>query len=119
MSHPKDWNFRSVFHQLGFYASNTIDQLSAYSSFIQRVVDDPMPGKKPEVNMKKIIFFGDTNVSLFQVVSQNLKFWELVAGPILTKQLGKREFLYGDEFSALDVIVGIQMIVFSRLDLAF
>lgn len=45
------------------------------------------------------------------MVEANLEFWNTVAGPALEKQLGDRQYLFGDSFSAIDVITGYTMTV--------
>jgi len=46
---PKDPKFRAKFYKLMFYCSGTVDNLTANSSPVQRTVDDPTPGQRPEV----------------------------------------------------------------------
>ena len=36
----------------------------------------------------------------------NCKAFKEVVGPVLVAQLGKRRFMYGDSFTALDVVAG-------------
>ena len=40
----------------------------------------------------------------------NTKAWGEIVGPFLSKMLGDKSYFYGDEFSALDVIVGFSIL---------
>ena len=50
--------------------------------------DNLLPGNKPEM------------------LEMNGKAWDQIVGPYLSKMLGDKPYFYGDDFTALDVIVG-------------
>ena len=52
------------------------------------MISSPKPGDEPEV------------------VELHGRAFREVVGPILAAQLGEREFMHGDTFSAVDVVVG-------------
>ncbi len=66
---PTNASFRADLHRLSFYSSGTLDNLSAYSSPIQRVITETMPGKNKDV------------------VDKNRQFFFKVAGPLLLEQV--------------------------------
>jgi len=88
---PRDPQYRAKLYQLCFYCSGTVDNLSASSSPIQRVMSDPLCGEQPAI------------------VAQNQKAWKELCGPLLSEWLGEKTFMYGDEFSAVDVVVGCNL----------
>ncbi len=69
-----------------------MDNLSATSSPIQRVLKDLRPGDNEAV------------------INQNEEAFREVCGPILAAQLGDREYMFGDSFTAIDVAIGYSMI---------
>ncbi len=82
----------SMFLKLCFYISGTVDNLTATSSPIQCILKDPRPGDHDDV------------------IRQNGKAFREVCGPILTHQLGDREYMFGDSFTAIDVAVGFAIV---------
>ena len=87
-----DAKFATAFYQFSFYASGTLDNLTATSSPIQMVIEDKRPGDKEEV------------------ISKNMQAFKEVCGPLLARQLDEREFMYGNGFTALDVVLGYSLI---------
>jgi len=56
-----DPKFLSALHQFTFYVSGTVDNLSAISSPIQRVLEDKKPGENPDlVDLVKILLLSST-----------------------------------------------------------
>ena len=57
-----DPKFLASLHQFTFYVSGTVDNLSAISSPIQRVIEDKKPGENPNlVDLVKILFLTRTS----------------------------------------------------------
>jgi len=94
---PKDPEFRAKFYKLMFYCSGTVDNLTANSSPVQRTVDDPTPGQRPEV------------------IAANKKAYGELVGPLLSTELGCGSYMAGNQFTALDIVFGYNMqCVFSK-----
>ncbi|CAJ1381078.1 unnamed protein product [Effrenium voratum] len=86
-----DPEFAAKFYQLAFYCSGTVDNLTATSSPIQPVMSCLTPGEEEET------------------VKMNHRAWQEQCGPILVSALGDSKFIFGDRFTAIDVIVGTNM----------
>ncbi len=82
----------SLMYQFAFYASGTVDNLTAMSSPVQMIHKNPTPGKDPEL------------------IVHNAKAFKEICGPILNNQLGDKDFMYGNSFSAMDVFIGLSVI---------
>ncbi|TRY63987.1 hypothetical protein TCAL_02071 [Tigriopus californicus] len=85
---PKDSTFRAKFYQFSYYMTSTVDNLTAVSSPIQRLLDDLRPGDNPDL------------------VTLNKRAFSELVGPILSQELSDRDYFYGNNFTALDVVVG-------------
>ncbi|CAE7662869.1 SRL1 [Symbiodinium sp. KB8] len=83
--------FASLFYQLAFYCSGTIDNLTATSSPIQMVLECKTPGDEEKA------------------VELNHQAWIQQCGPILLSLLGDKKFMFGQDLSAADVVVGVNM----------
>lgn len=88
---PLDDNFRQNLYTMSFYASGTLDNLTATSSPIQRVLSNPKPGNSQEL------------------IDANFEYWKKYSGNILSDLLSDKEYMNGKDFSALDVVLGYNM----------
>ena len=88
---PKDPVFRAKLYKLMFYLSGTVDNLTAVSSPIQIVLENKKPGEEAEV------------------VAVNKKAYQTLVGPLLATELGEGPWLFGQNFTALDVVFGFNM----------
>jgi len=80
-----------------FYLSGTVDNLTARSSPVQMVVENKTPGLETET------------------VARNKAAYQQLVGPILAAELGKGPWMYGETFTALDVVFGYNMqCIYSR-----
>lgn len=84
-----DSSAAAKFFTLCMYSSGTIDNLTATSSPIQRVMGTTRPNRDK--------------------YATNRRAWNIVAGPIMVRALGRGPYLFGNNFSALDVIVGLNL----------
>ena len=60
------------------------------------MLEDPKPGENPDVK------------------ALNKKAFEVICGPLLADQLGSRQFMFGDKFTAIDVFVGHSLLSIKR-----
>merc|ERR1711936_523702 len=98
---PRDPVFRSKLYKLMFYISGTVDNLTATSSPVQMVLENKKPGED------------------VQVVARNKKAYQELAGPVLAQELGAGPWMFGEKFTALDVVFGYNMYcVFCKRDWA-
>ena len=88
---PKDPVFRAKLYKLMFYISGTVDNLTATSSPVQMVLEDKTPGQNEAV------------------IAVNKKAYKTLVGPLLAKELGSGPWLFGNQFTALDVVFGYNM----------
>ena len=88
---PKDPVFRAKLYKLMFYISGTVDNLTAISSPVQMVLENKKPGEEIEV------------------VAANKKAYQTLVGPLLAKELGHGPWMFGQQFTALDVVFGYNM----------
>ena len=88
---PKDPVFRAKLYKLIFYISGTVDNLTATSSPVQMVLEDKTPGQNEAV------------------IAVNKKAYKTLVGPLLAKELGSGPWLFGNQFTALDVVFGYNM----------
>lgn len=85
---PRDSAFRAKFYQYCYYMTSTVDNLTATSSSIQPILEDPRPGDNPKL------------------IKLNKKAFSVLVGPLLSQELGDRDYFYGGNFTALDVVIG-------------
>lgn len=83
--------FSAKFYQFAFYSAGTLDNLTATSSPLQRMLKDPRPGEHPDV------------------IEENHKAWVQLCGPVLVDALGTGPFMFGESFTALDIVVGMNL----------
>ena len=88
---PKDPMFRAKLYKLMFYISGTVDNLTATSSPVQMVLENKKPGEDEAV------------------IAANKKAYQILVGPILADELGEGPWLFGQQFTALDVVFGYNM----------
>eukprot|EP00435_Cladocopium_sp_Y103_P071975 s8_g38.t3 len=84
-------DFAALLYQLAFYCSGTVDNLTATSSPIQPVMSVKNPGDDE------------------RVLEVNHRAWIEQCGPLLVSNLGSSKYIAGDSFTAIDVIVGVNM----------
>mmetsp|Transcript_52837 Transcript_52837/g.115274 ORF Transcript_52837/g.115274 Transcript_52837/m.115274 type:complete len:223 (+) Transcript_52837:54-722(+) len=84
-------DFAALLYQLAFYCSGTVDNLTATSSPIQPVMSVKNPGDDEKV------------------LEVNHRAWIEQCGPLLVSNLGSSKYIAGDSFTAVDVIVGVNM----------
>ena len=44
-----------------------------------------------------------------EVLKENHKAWKELVGPIIVRELGEKNYMFGDSFTALDVVLGMNM----------
>lgn len=88
-----DPTFLALFYQWSFFCSGTLDNLTATSSPIQRALVESIEEPKN--------------------LESNRRAWLDIAAPSLVQTLGDKKYIYGDQFTALDVIIGYNISVLS------
>ena len=92
---PKDPAGVALYYQMVSWSASTVDNLTATSSALNIVLDKSLPRPRP-----------------MDDVATNQKYFDEIYTPFLLKVLtkSKGEYLYGESFSAADVIVGYTLI---------
>eukprot|EP01126_Amoeba_proteus_P062736 TRINITY_DN8576_c0_g2_i1.p1 TRINITY_DN8576_c0_g2~~TRINITY_DN8576_c0_g2_i1.p1 ORF type:complete len:224 (-),score=21.52 TRINITY_DN8576_c0_g2_i1:82-753(-) len=83
--------WEAMFYQFSFYCSNTVDVLTARSSFVQSVVNDSRYAFKDDYELHH-------------------RAWSLLCGPMISQLLGEKKYFWGDTFTAIDVIMGCNIL---------
>jgi len=85
--------FLSEFYQTALYCSGTVDNLTASSSPVQMVIESKVPRGLADYDHKA---------------------WSELCGLLLSSTLDEKQFFFGDEFTALDVIIGFDCLTIHR-----